>query len=141
MDLKEFINEDKIYTIVENEIREWIENKYKGLSIEFYPHLEIVRTNEKIDYMPEAVAKIVEVVNIKIADILDAHAEEIYIAERLTRIWRNHPRFNIQNVKSLEDIKRNKKFLKYLNELIFRRKKKSNVMNIADYRRKEIVNE
>lgn len=133
MKLKDFINEDKVYTKVEEEIRTWIEETYQGLSIEFWPHLEIVRTNALIDYPEDRVKKITEVVNIKIGDIMEEHAEEIVIAERLTRIWKNHPRFNI-DVESIEDIKRNKKFLRYLKELIIKPK---NVVNIADYRRKE----
>lgn len=135
MKLKEFINEDKVYCKVEEEIRDWVEKTYKGLSIDFYPHLEIVRTDTKIDFTPLEVEKIVEVVNIKIGDIMDAHKEEIYIAERLTRIWKNHPRFNIE-VSSIEDIKRNKKFCKYLKELII----KTKVVNIADHKLKEAVN-
>ena len=75
MKLKEFINEDKIYMKVEDEIKSWVENTYNGLSIEFYPHLEIVRTNELIDFPSEEVQKIIEVVNIKIGDILESHAE------------------------------------------------------------------
>lgn len=139
MELKKFINEYDVYKKVENEIREWVEKTYKGLSIDFYPNdMEIVRIDEKIDYTKEAVCKIVEVVNIKIGDILEAHDEEIYIAERLTRIWRNHPRFNIE-VESIEDIKKNKKFLKYLKELIIRPTKKQ--LNVSqDYRRKEAIN-
>ena len=136
MKLKEFINEYEVYKKVENEIREWVENTYKGLSIEFYDYtMEIVRLDENIDYDADQVQKITEVVNIKIGDILEAHEEEIYIAERLTRIWKNHPRFNI-DVESIEDIKRNKKFLKYLDELIIRTPSKK-VVNIQDYRRKE----
>ena len=119
MKLKDFINEDKVYTNVENEIREWVEKTYSGLSIEFYPHLEIVRTTEQIDYPEDRVKKITEVVNIKIGDIMESHAEEIYIAERLTRIWKRHPKFNIE-VDSIDDIKKNEKFLKYLKELIIK---------------------
>lgn len=117
MRLKEFINEKMVYDQAAQEIREWIENTYKGLSIDYYPNLEIVRTDENIDFTKDEVAKIVEVVNIKIGEILETHAEEIYIAERLTRIWEKHPRFNI-NVSSIEDIKRHPKFLRYLKELI-----------------------
>lgn len=117
MKLKDFLNEDKVYEKVEKEIREWVENTYKGLSIDFYPHLEIVRTDESIDFPKERVPKITEVINIKIGDIMEAHAEEIYIAERLTRIWKNHPRFNIE-VESIEEVKRHPLFLKYLKELI-----------------------
>ena len=132
MKLKEFISEDKVYTQVEEEIRNWIEKTYPGLSIDYEPHLEIVRTDKNVEFTPAEVEKIVEVVNIKIADILEAHDEEIYIAERLTRIWRNHPRFNIE-VSSIEDIKRNKKFCKYLKELIIQ-------TNVVDHRRKEALN-
>ena len=136
MKLKEFLSEDAVYISAENEIREWVEKTYNGLSIDFYPHLEIVRTNELIDYSKEQVQKITEVVNIKIGDILESRAEEIYIAERLTRIWKKHPRFNI-DVENIEDVKKNPKFLKYLKELIIK-PKKSNVLNIQDYRRKEV---
>lgn len=135
MELKKFINEDMVYLKVENEIREWVEKTYPGLSIDFEPHLEIVRTDTKIDFSPAEVEKIVEVVNIKIGDIMELHQEEIYIAERLTRIWRNHPRFNI-DVSSIQDIKNNPKFCKYLKELIIRTK----VHNIANYGKREAIN-
>lgn len=117
MKLKEFINEDKVYTKVENEIRDWVEKTYSGLSIDFYPHLEIVRTNELVDFSPEQIMKITEVVNIKIGEIMESHAEEIVIAERIARIFKKHPKFNI-DVSSLEDIKNNPLFLRYLKELI-----------------------
>lgn len=135
MKLKEFISEDKVYAKVEEEIRNWIESTYNGLSIEFEPHLEIVRTDENIDFSSEEVAKIVEVVNIKIGDIMEAHEEEIYIAEKLTQIWKKHPRFNIE-VESIEDLKKDKKFLKYFKELKFKKK----VVNIQDYMKKEALN-
>ena len=122
MRLKDFINENLVYDKVENEIREWVEKAYPGLSIDFYPHLEIVQVDNNITIAKERVPKITEAVNIKIGDILEAHAEEIYIAERLTRIWKTHPRFNIE-VESIEDIKKNAKFLKYLKELIIKPKK------------------
>lgn len=131
MKLKEFINEDKVYTNAEREIKEWVETTYNGLSIDFYPHLEIVRINELVDYTEEQVMKITEVINIKIGDILEAHSEDIYIAERLTRIWKRHTRFNIE-VSSIEDVKRHPLFLKYLKELIIP-PKHSNI-------RKETVN-
>lgn len=131
MKIKDFINENKVYEKVEKEIREWVEKTYKGLSIEFYPlTMEIVRIDENIDYNEEQTQKITEVVNIKIGDILEEHAEEIYIAERLTRIWKKHPRFNIE-VESLEDIKRHPLFLKYLKELIIKPK----IYNNKDYRK------
>ena len=133
MKLKDFINEDKVYTKVEEEIKKWVEETYQGLSIDFWPHLEIVRTSAMIDFPEDRVKKITEVVNIKIGDIMEEHAEEIIVAERLTRIWKNHPRFNI-DVESIEDIKENKKFLRYLKELIIKPK---NVVNIAGYRRRE----
>lgn len=121
MKLKEFINEYKVYKKVENEIREWVEKTYKGLSIDFYElTMEIVRTDKNIDYSAEQTQKITEVVNIKIGDILEAHAEEIYIAERLTRIWKKHPKYNPDNITSIEDLKKSKRFLKYLDELIIK---------------------
>lgn len=132
MKLKEFINEYKVYKKVEDEIREWVETTYKGLSIDFYAlTMEIVRTDENIDYNEEQVQKITEVINIKIGDILEAHAEEIYIAERLTRIWNKHPKYNPE-VTSLEDLKKSKRFLKYLDELIIRTKD-SKVLKIKKY--------
>ena len=115
MKIKDFLKEHEIYLKVENEIREWVEKTYAGLSIEFYPHLEVVRTNELINFNEEQVQKITEVVNIKIGDIMEKHAEEIYIAERLTRIWKNHPRFN-PDVKSVDELKKHPQFLKYLKE-------------------------
>lgn len=136
MKLKDFINEEAVYKKVEDEIREWVETTYKGLSIDFYPlTMEIVRTDENIDYSEEQTQKITEVINIKIEDILYAHREEIYIAERLTRIWKNHPKYNPE-VNSLEDLKKSKRFLKYLKELIIKAPG-AKVLNIKDYRRKE----
>ena len=133
MKIKDFLNEDKVYLKVEKEIKDWVEKTYAGLSIEFYPHLELVRTSQLIDFSEEQVQKITEVVNIKIGDIMEEHAEEIYIAERLTRIWKNHPRFN-PNVESVDNLKKHPQFLKYLKELIIKPK---NVMNITDYKKKE----
>lgn len=120
MKLKDFINEYAVYKKVENEIREWVETTYKGLSIDFYElTMEIVMTDPNIDYSAEQTQKITEIVNIKIGDILEAHAEEIYIAERLTRIWKKHPKYNPE-VTDLESLKKSKRFLKYLDELIIR---------------------
>ena len=133
MKLKEFINEDKVYQKVENEIRDWVEKTYSGLSIEFYPHLELVRTNALVDFDKEQVYKITEVVNIKIGDILEQHQEEIYIAERLTRIWKAHPRFNIE-VNSLEDVKRHPLFLCFLKEFIIK-----SILAQQNYKRKEVA--
>lgn len=136
MKLKDFINEQAVYKKVEDEIREWVETTYKGLSIDFYPlTMEIVRTDANIDFSEEQVQKITEVVNIKIDEILFEHKEEIYIAERLTRIWKNHPKYNPE-VSSLEDLKKSKRFLKYLEELIIKTPD-AKVLNIKDYRRKE----
>lgn len=117
MKVRDFISEHKEYTEAEKEIREWVEKSYPGLSIDFEPHIEIVQVNPVVVYSPERVKKIVEAVNIKIGDILESRAERIYIAERLERIYKNHPRFNI-DVESIDDIKKNKLFLKYLKELI-----------------------
>jgi hypothetical protein len=117
MKVRDFISEDKEYAAAEKEIREWVEKSYPGLSIDFEPHIEIVQVNPVVVYPPERVEKIVEAVNIKIGDILESRAERIYIAERLERIYKNHPRFNI-DVESIDDIKKNKLFLKYLKELI-----------------------
>lgn len=137
MKLKDFINENEVYKKVENEIREWVETTYKGLSIDFYPlTMEIVRTDENIDYNKEQTKKITEVVNIKIEEILYAHREEIYIAERLTRIWKNHPKYNPE-VTSIKDLKQSKRFLKYLKELIIK-VPATKVLNIRDYKRKEV---
>lgn len=134
MKLKDFINETAVYKKVEDEIRDWVEKTYKGLSIDFYAYtMEIVRTDENIDYSPEETQKITEVVNIKIGDILEAHAEEIYIAERLTRIWKKHPKYNPE-VESLEQLKKSKRFLKFLDELIIRTPD-AKVLNIKDYKR------
>ena len=58
-----------------------------------------------------------EVVNIKIGEILEKHSEEIYIGERLDRIWQKHPEFDAE-VESIDDIKKNPLFLSYLKELI-----------------------
>lgn len=137
MRLKKLLNENEVYCKVENEIREWVEKTYSGLSIEFYPHLEIVRTNELIDFSQEQVKKIVEVVNLKIEELLEKYDEEIYIAERLTRIWKKHPEFNPE-IENIEELKKHPKFLKYLKELIIRtpKKKKSNIIQMPDYRRK-----
>lgn len=117
MKVRDFINEHKEYAAAEKEIREWVEKSYPGLSIDFEPHIEIVQTSPVVVYPPERVKKIVEAVNIKIGDILESRAERIYIAERLERIYKNHPRFNI-DVESIDDIKKNKLFLKYLKELV-----------------------
>ncbi len=47
MQFKE-ISEYKIYEKCEKEIREWVETNFTGLSIDFYPHIEIVKTNKFI---------------------------------------------------------------------------------------------
>jgi hypothetical protein len=120
MNLREFISEAAVYKKCENIIRAWVEETYPGLSIEFDPHLEIVQTDPAKKFTKRRVRQIVEATNIKIGDVLEQHAEEIYIAERLERIYKNHPTFDIENVTSIEDIKRNKKFLRYLDELIIR---------------------
>ena len=124
MKLKEFINEYAVYEKAEKEITAWVEKSYPGLSMDYSGNVpEPVRIDENVDFSEDRVPKIVEAINIKIGDILDKYKEEIYIAERLTRIWKKHPRFDIE-VESIEDIKRNPKFLKYLKELIIKRPKK-----------------
>ena len=117
MKLKKLINEDLVYTKVENEIREWVEKTYNGLSVDFYPRVEIVRTGELVCYSEEQTIKICEVVNAKIDEILIAHQEEINLAQNLTKIWKKHPKFN-PNISNLEELKTNTKFLKYFKELI-----------------------
>lgn len=117
MKLKDFISEDKAYKKAEDEIVKWVEETYSGLTIIFERDVpEIVRIDENIDFDKEQVAKITEVVNIKIGDILEKYEEEIYIAEKLTLIWKNHPRFNPE-VECVNDLKKNKTFLKYFKEL------------------------
>jgi hypothetical protein len=118
MKVIDLLNEDRIYKQCEDEIRAWVEETYPGLSIDFYANdIEIVRTDEKIDYAPEQVMKIVEVVNIKIGDILEANQEEIYLSEKVTQINKIHPRFKDYEVESIDALKKNKKFLKYFKEL------------------------
>lgn len=90
---------------------------HEGLSIDFEPHIEIVQTDPKRRFTRLRVQKIIEVVNIKIGDLMEARAEEIYIAERLTRIYKNHPDFDIE-FNTIDDIKKNEQFLQYLKELI-----------------------
>lgn len=119
MNIREFISVDKAYSEAEAEIKAWVESSYPGLSIEFEPHIEVVKIDQTADYAKNRTHKIVEVINIKIGDIMEQHAEEIYIAERLERIYKNHSDWNI-DVNSIEDIKNNKEFLKYLDELILR---------------------
>ena len=120
MEIRKYINTQSEYEKAECEIREWVEKSYKGLSIEFkYPAPEVVQVDESVKYSKRRARQIVEVVNIKIGDILEKHAERIYIAERLERIYQKYPMFNI-DVESLEDIKTNKEFLKCLNELVIR---------------------
>lgn len=124
MKLKELINEYKAYEKVEKEIVEWVEKTYPGLTIAFYANMaEILRTDENIDFSEEEVPKIVEVINLKIDELLELHEEEIYIAEKLTLIWNKHPNFNPE-IESIEELKRNEKFLKYFKELSLKRKMK-----------------
>ena len=118
MKVSDLLNEERIYKQCEDEIRAWVEETYPGLSIDFYANdIEIVRTDEKIDYAPERVKKIVEVVNIKIGEILEANQEEIYLSEKVTQINKIHPRFKDYEVESIDALKKNKKFLKYFKEL------------------------
>lgn len=124
MKLKEFLTEYKAYKKAEDEIVEWVEKTYPGLTMDFSGDVaEIVRTDESVDYSEEQVPKIVEVVNLKIDEILEKHEEEIYIAEKLTIIWKRHPMFN-PDIESIAELKKNEKFLKYLKELKIKRKKR-----------------
>lgn len=124
MKLKEFLTEYKAYKKAEDEIVEWVEKTYPGLTMDFSGDVaEIVRTDESVDYPEEQVPKIVEVVNLKIDEILEKHEEEIYIAEKLTIIWKRHPMFNPE-IESIAEFKKNEKFLKYLKELKIKRKKR-----------------
>lgn len=121
MKLRDFISTDREYETAENEIREWVESSYPGLSIEFnYPAPEVVQVDSAVHFTKRRVRKIIEAVNIKIGDVLEKLSERIYIAERLDRIYAKHPDFDLE-VEGIEDIKRNSQFLKYLDELIIRR--------------------
>lgn len=124
MKLKELLTEYKAYKKAEDEIVEWVEKTYPGLTMDFSGDVaEIVRTDENVDYPEEQVPKIVEVVNLKIDEILEKYEEEIYIAEKLTVIWKRHPMFN-PDIESIAELKKNEKFLKYLKELKIKRKKR-----------------
>ena len=120
MKLRDYINTADEYAAAENEIREWVEQSYPGLSVEFnWPAPEVVQVDPKVRFTKPRVRKIIEAVNIKIGDILESRAERIYISERLDRIYTAHPKFDLE-VESIDDIKRNPKFLRYLGELILR---------------------
>ncbi len=115
MQFKE-ISEYKIYEKCEKEIREWVETNFTGLSIDFYPHIEIVKINKFTEYRKEQTGKIVESVNDKIAEVLERHAEEIYLESLAERVAKNHPRYNVEFTE-LTDLKREKRFLAYVKEL------------------------
>lgn len=120
MKLREFISTQKEYDAAANEIKQWVEQTYPSLSIEFnWPVPEVVQIEKGTRYTKRRVRQIIEVVNIKIGEILEKYAEKIYIAERLDRIYEKHPQFDLE-VESIEDIKRNPQFLLYLDELIIR---------------------
>lgn len=117
MRLKEYISLNNAYEKAADEIREWVERSYPGLSIEFHwPAPEIVQTDSTKRFTRTRVRKITEAVNIKIGDVLETHAEEIYVADILERIFTRHPNFDIE-VNTIEDIKRNRQFLQYMKEL------------------------
>lgn len=121
MKIRDYINTEKEYKTAEEEIRAWVEASYPGLSIEFnYPAPEVVQVDSTVHFTKRRVRKIIEAVNIKIGDVLEKNSERIYMAERLDRIYAKHPDFDL-DIESVEDIKRNPQFLKYLNELILRR--------------------
>jgi len=117
MRLRELINTDKAYRRVETEIRAWVESSYPGLSIEFnWPAPEVVQTDSTVRFTKPRVRRIVEAVNVKIGDVLEAHAEEIYIADLLDRIRRKHPDYDPE-VRTVEDVKTDQRFLRYVKEL------------------------
>lgn len=115
MQFKE-ISEYKIYEKCEKEIREWVETNFTGLSIDFYPHIEIVKINKFTEYSKEQAERIVAEVNEKIGEILEKHAEELYLANLAERVAKNHPRYNIE-LQDIAELKGNKKFLVYIKEL------------------------
>ena len=115
MQFKE-ISEYKIYEKCEKEIREWVETNFAGLSIDFYPHIEVVKTNKFTEYSKEQAERIVAEVNEKIGEILEKHAEELYLASLVERVAKNHPRYNIE-LQDIAELKGNKKFLVYIKEL------------------------
>lgn len=124
MRLKELINEYKAYQKAEKEITDWVEKTYPGLSLDYSGNIaEIVQIDDKVNYPKDQVPKIVEVVNTKIDEILEKHEEEIYIAEKLTQIWKKHPEFNPE-IANIEELKRHPKFLKYFKELRIKKVKR-----------------
>lgn len=124
MRLKELINEYKAYQKAEKEITDWVEKTYPGLSLDCSGNIaEIVQVDDTVNYPKDQVPKIVEVVNIKIDEILEKHEEEIYIAEKLTQIWKKHPEFNPE-IANIEELKRHPKFLKYFKELRIKKVKR-----------------
>ena len=124
MRLKELINEYKAYQKAEKEITDWVEETYPGLSLDCSGNIaEIVQIDDTVSYPKDQVPKIVEVVNIKIDEILEKHEEEIYIAEKLTQIWKKHPEFNPE-IANIEELKRHPKFLKYFKELRIKKVKR-----------------
>jgi len=131
MKLHELLDEGRVYEKVEEEIRAWMKERFNGVyDIEFHhyptfdekgkrlPDCEIVQCLPVVRQSKKAAEKIVAEVNNKIDEILQAHDEEIYLSERLTRIYARHPNFKNANIGSIEELKKNKLFLKYLNELV-----------------------
>lgn len=124
MRLKELISEYRAYQKAEKEITDWVEETYPGLSLDCSGNIaEIVQVDDTVNYPKDQVPKIVEVVNIKIDEILEKHEEEIYIAEKLTQIWKKHPEFNPE-IADIEELKRHPKFLKYFKELRIKKVKR-----------------
>lgn len=98
MQFKE-ISEYKVYEKCEKEIREWVETNYAGLSIDFYPHIEIVKTNVCTEYSKEQAEEIVEAVNDKIAEILEKYAEELYnLHNRGTKVFKQSHEYLLSNM-------------------------------------------
>jgi hypothetical protein len=121
MKLSEWIKPSyEVYDKCLDSAREWIEKTYAGLSLEIANEkIEVVRTDTKIDYTPLECERIVDALNLKLDEILETYDDEIVLSERVERIRRNHPRFD-PPVADIKELKRDKKFLKYLKELIIK---------------------
>jgi hypothetical protein len=136
MKLNDLINENRVYAAVEQEIHDWITQKYNGVyDIEFHntpayddkgrrlPDCEIVQCVPIVQQSQKTAQRIVHTVNQKIDEVLTAHDEEIYFSERLTRIYKAHPKFQNADINSIAELKKDKRFLMYLQELIIKPKK------------------
>jgi hypothetical protein len=137
MKLHELLDEGRVYNEVEQEIRDWILQKYNGVyDIEFHnkpafddkgrrlPDCEIVQCVPVVRQTPETAQEVVRTVNQKIDEILQEYDEDIYLSERLTRIYKMHPRFKNTEIDSIAELKKDKRFLIYLKELIIKPKRR-----------------